>query len=85
MDFLLKKEQIVIEVKKTREGLTEKELGEQLIVDKAKYQNHPDCKTLYCLIYDPEERISNPRGIERDLSDKVLEFETKVFIVPRRS
>ena len=33
MDFLLKKEQIVLEIKKTRKGLVAKEAGEQLIVE----------------------------------------------------
>ena len=83
MDFLLKKEQIVIETKMTRKGLGKKKLGEELIIDKAHYKGHPDCKTLYCLVYDPEAKISNPRGFERDLSDKIGDFETKVFIVPR--
>ena len=46
MDFLLKNEKIVIEIKKTRVGLTAKKLGEQLIVDIEKYQQHPDCKYL---------------------------------------
>ena len=85
IDFLLKKEQIAIEVKKTRKGLGKKKLGEQLIVDIAHYQKHPDCKTLYCFIYDPEERISNPHGFESDLSGKHGDLETKVFIVPKRA
>lgn len=84
MDFLLKREQIVIEVKKTREGLSGKNLGKELIIDRAHYKRHPDCKTLYCLVYDPEERILNPRGLEKDLSEKTEDFEMKVFIVPKR-
>ena len=36
MDFLLKNEEISIEVKMTRDGLKDKELGEQLIIDIAK-------------------------------------------------
>jgi hypothetical protein len=83
MDFLLKKEQIVIEVKKTRYGLTEKKLGEELIIDKAHYRKHPDCKILYCFVYDPDGKLSNPRGLERDLSEKIGDFETKVFVIPR--
>lgn len=83
MDFLLKKEQIVVEVKKTRSGLTEKKLGEELIVDRAHYRKHPDCKILYCFVYDPDGRLSNPRGLERDLSEKIGDFETRVFVVPR--
>lgn len=68
MDFLLKNEKIVIEVKKTREGLDDKELGEQLIVDIVKYKTHPNCGKLVCFVYDPEERINNPIGITNDLN-----------------
>lgn len=68
IDFLLKKEKIVIEVKKTRKNLTDKQIGEQLLIDIAKYKQHPDCKTLICFIYDPEGKIRNPRGLEKDLN-----------------
>jgi len=67
-DFLIKDEKIVIEIKKTRTGLKDKEVGEQLIIDIAKYKTHPDCKILVCFVYDPEGRIGNPNGIERDLN-----------------
>jgi hypothetical protein len=83
MDLLLKNEQIVIEVKMARRGLGEKQIREQLIIDKAYYKQHKDCKKLYCFIYDPEGRIKNPRGFEKDLSDRTGDFETKVLIVPR--
>jgi hypothetical protein len=66
MDFLLKNEQIVIEIKKTRKRLNDKELGKQLIEDKAKYGSHPDCKKLICFIYDPDGKIVNPAGIARN-------------------
>ncbi|MCM1235590.1 MAG: hypothetical protein NC489_36285, partial [Ruminococcus flavefaciens] len=68
VDFLLKNEKLVIEVKKTREGLEDKELGEQLIIDIDKYKAHPDCEKLVCFVYDPEERIHNPVGIMNDLN-----------------
>jgi len=83
MDFLLKQEKIVVETKKTRDGLGAKEVGEQLIVDITKYQKHSDCETLLCFVYDSEERIQNPDGIERDLSQEVDGFEVKVFIRPK--
>ncbi|WP_319508144.1 hypothetical protein [uncultured Methanolobus sp.] len=68
MDFLLKNEQIVIEVKKTRDKLTDKEVGDQLIIDISRYSTHPNCKTLVCFVYDPEGRINNPIGLENDLN-----------------
>lgn len=68
VDFLLKNEKIVIEVKKTREGLDDKELGNQLIIDIDRYKAHSDCEKLICFVYDPEERILNPVGIMNDLN-----------------
>jgi len=82
MDFLLKKEQIVLEVKKTRKGLGAKELGEQLLIDIQKYKEHPDCSTLFCFVYDPEGRIANPRGIENDLNKTYNGLPVKVLITP---
>jgi REase_DpnII-MboI len=68
MDFLLKGHEIVVEAKMTRKGLLAKEVSEQLIIDATKYRQHPECKTLICLVYDPGGLVKNPRGIERDLA-----------------
>ena len=84
IDFLLKKEQIAVEVKKTSEHLKDKEIGVQLNDDIAKYQHHPNCRTLYCFIYDPQELISNPDGLQNDLSQEKEEFKIKVIITPKR-
>lgn len=82
MDFLLPSKQTVVEAKKTREGLATKEIGDELIVDIARYKTHPSCKKLICFVYDPDSRISNPRGIEADLSQKQEELDVKVIIEP---
>lgn len=82
MDFLIKDEEIAIEVKMTRKGLKDKEVGEQLIIDIAKYQSHPNCKRLYCFVYDKDEVIRNPRGIEKDLESQSNDLAVKVFIRP---
>ena len=82
MDFLLKDEEIAIEIKMTRPGLRDKELGEQLIIDIAKYHGHPNCKCLYCFVYDPEGIIRNPRGMEKDLEELGKGFPVKVLIRP---
>jgi len=83
MDFLLKNEQIVVETKKTRNGLGPKEIGEQLLVDIQKYSQHSDCKTLFCFVYDPEEKINNPEGIEGDLSKETNGMRVLVLIAPK--
>lgn len=82
VDFLLKQERIVIEIKKTRKGLSAKAVGEQLIIDSQRYQTHPDCNRLICFVYDPEGRISNPRGLENDLTKEVNGIPVSVFITP---
>lgn len=81
-DFLLKNEKIVIEVKKTRSNLKDKEIGEQLIIDKANYRKHSDCKILICFVYDPDSFIKNPIGIENDLKEVSTDFTTLVYIKP---
>ncbi|USD46747.1 DUF2321 domain-containing protein [Vibrio sp. SCSIO 43145] len=83
VDFLLKQEQIVIEVKKTRQSLKGKHVGEQLIVDTERYKVHPDCKKLVCFVYDPDGWVANPRGLENDLNSSDEDFECKVLIVPK--
>lgn len=82
VDFLLKQEQIIIEIKKTRKNLGAKEIGEQLIIDSQRYQAHPDCNQLICFVYDPEGRVANPRGIENDLTKEINGVPISVFITP---
>lgn len=83
MDFLLKDEKIVVEAKKTRPGLGSNELGAELLVDIEKYKEHPDCKVLFCFIYDPEWRISNPHGLEADLRREDEAIKVEALIIPK--
>ncbi|WP_157867362.1 hypothetical protein [Gloeothece citriformis] len=77
-DFWLKSEKILIETKKTRESHTDKKIADELIIDKERYQSLPDCKMLICFVYDPDERLRNPHGLEKDLSSSNF----KVYIRP---
>jgi len=69
-DFLIPEIKTIIEVKKTRESMTDKAVGEQLIIDIEKYQNHPDCDKIYCFVYDPDRKLKNPAAIKKDLEEK---------------
>jgi REase_DpnII-MboI len=82
MDFLLKQELIVLELKKTRSTLQKDQLSTELIEDIQRYKAHPDCKTLVCFVYDPDQLIANPRGMEADLSREGNPFPVKVLIRP---
>jgi hypothetical protein len=81
MDFLLKDFKTVIEVKKTRSGLTGKEIGTQLIEDIERYSKHQDCETLLCFVYDPEGLAGNPRGLENDLN-REKPIKVQVYVRP---
>lgn len=83
IDFLLKNEQIAIEVKYATENNKEKELKNQLAEDKEHYKSHSDCKSLVCYIYDPNFIISNPSGFENDLSSQTGDLPTEVVISPK--
>jgi hypothetical protein len=72
----------VVEVKMTRSGLTDRQLGEELLIDIARYRGHPDCKTLVCLVYDPEHRIRNPVGLAKDLEALGSDLRVRVLVTP---
>ena len=83
IDFLLPAEGIGIEVKHTKEYLRDGKVGEQLIVDIARYQSHPDCQTLVFFVYDPDKFLKNPHGIERNLNQNHKDFNVIVIINPK--
>jgi hypothetical protein len=82
VDFLLKKEKVVVEVKITSAKLRDRQIGEQLIIDIQRYQAHQDCETLVCFVYDPGGFLKNPAGLANDLSKKHNHMLVKVIIVP---
>ena len=81
MDFFLPEIGAVTELKMMRPSMSTRDLADQLINDIFRYQVFPGCKTLYCVVYDPDGRISNPRGVEADLMRPVNQIDVKVIIV----
>jgi hypothetical protein len=80
MDFLLYREQIVVETKKTRESLRDKKIGEELIIDVAKYKKHPSCRHLVCAVWDTEHLLNNPAAVKGDLETANEGFVTVVIL-----
>jgi hypothetical protein len=81
MDFLIKSEKIVVEVKMTNVSLRDKQIGEQLLIDIGRYQSHPDCQRLICFVYDPGGHLKNPTGLENDLGKTHEKLDVKVIVV----
>jgi hypothetical protein len=82
VDFLLKNESVVVETKMTRAGLTDKKLGDELILDIARYKQRQDCKSLMCFVYDPNHRLTHPQALETDLSTPSDHLDVRVLIRP---
>lgn len=85
IDFFLRREKIAIEAKMASKTHRKKKIREELVLDKEYYKKKEGCSILYCLVYDPQEIITNPRGFEDDLYEYSEQFETRVFIVPRKT
>jgi hypothetical protein len=67
-----------------RQSLTARALGEQLIVDIEKYKQRATCRTVICIVYDPDGLIHNPRDVENDLNKPRSDINARVMIVPKR-
>ena len=67
MDFLLPAHKLVIETKVVRDRSHAKRIGDELIIDIEHYRKHPACSSLWCVIYDPDQLITNAEGLKTDL------------------
>jgi hypothetical protein len=83
IDFLIHEPRVAIELKHGRDGLTAKKLGEELLIDIKKYERHPDVGHLVVLVFDQHGFISNPRGLERDLTNLAGTLPVTVRIFTR--
>lgn len=81
--FLLNDSRLAVMVKKTRTGLTTKDLTEQLRIDVEHSRTLKRCSTLLCFVYDPEGRIGNPRGLETDLISISDQMTVDVYVAPK--
>ena len=81
--LLLNRDRLAVVAKKTRSGLTTKELAEQVAADTAHYVSRKPCVHLFCFIYDPEGRIGSPTRLETDLTSVSDAFTVDVLVAPK--
>ena len=82
-DFLLPRERVIIESKMTRRNLGQKEVTNELIIDVTRYSRIPEVDHLVCLVYDPEQRCTNPSALENDVGDNDGRLRVQVIVCPR--
>jgi hypothetical protein len=83
-DFLLKIERTVLVAKLVDAAFDASQLSVQLQADVEHYRRRPDCATLVCFIYDPEQRIAGARALEHDLSDDQQQPAVRVIVAPKQ-
>jgi hypothetical protein len=81
--FLLNQDRLAVVVKKTRTGLSAKDLSDQVRADIERYRGRGRCMYLFCFIYDPEGRIASPKGLESDLASTSEHFTVDVLVAPK--
>lgn len=70
MDFLLPAHGLVLELKFVRDRTHAKNIGNELIIDIEHYRRHPNCNSLWCVVYDPDSLLTNAEGLRKDLEGK---------------
>lgn len=81
IDYLLPTYAIGIELKHASQNLTDKQVGEQLIIDRDRYKALGKISHLICVVFDPGGWVVNPRGLENDLRVNVSEPGMTVTVV----
>ena len=66
-DFLLADEEIFVEAKMVRKGLSAKKLQTELNDDFGNYRAHPKCRIVIAVVYDPTRKLEQAR-LEKDLT-----------------
>jgi hypothetical protein len=83
IDFVLPDFDIAIELKHTRDKLTQRDVADQLIIDERYYRLHGNCKHLVCLVYDPNLKLKSPTALEKDLTRTDDDFKVTVVVCPQ--
>ncbi|EEW7373635.1 transposase, partial [Escherichia coli] len=80
MDFLLPAHKLVLETKIVRDRNHAKKVGDELIIDIEHYRRHDSCKHLWCIIYDPNQYITNSQGLKSDLEGERVSKDGEVIV-----
>ena len=81
--LFLNKDQIAVVAKKTRSGLSAKELADQVTADSSYFRAQDKCSTLFIFIYDPEGRIGSPKRLETNLTSVSERCTVEVLVAPK--
>lgn len=81
LDFLIPKHNLAVELKHSRPSMTATSLGDELKIDLPHYKQLSGIRTVVWLVFDREGHITNPAGIEADMTatHDGINFVTKIL------
>lgn len=79
--FLLKKDRIVVEVKRATKDMSSETLADELVIDVERYKENHSCDMLVCFVYDPEGFLPNPQAIMKQLN-QIYKGVAQIIIKP---
>lgn len=68
LDLVVNGLETVIETKMIRSKDHGNQIANELDIDIRGYVAHPNCRRLFCYLYDPKHHVKDPRIVEHDLS-----------------
>lgn len=68
VDFVIPDYELAIELKYARTSMTARSLGDELIIDRGRYDTRKDVRHLICVVFDHDGILRGPRGVEADLT-----------------
>jgi REase_DpnII-MboI len=80
-DFVIKDEGVLVETKMTRKSLTDKRVGDELLIDWGRYPRYPDIRGVFALVYDPKRYLRNPAALEDDLLQSGSDVSMRAIVV----
>ncbi len=86
IDLVLPSDDIVIEVKYVRNSDTDRKFVEELNTDISTYHKHPNTRTLFGFVYDPNHIISNHNFFDELNGKRIhdnVSYEVEIIVNPR--
>lgn len=84
IDIVVPSAGVLIETKIARSNNHAKTVADEIKIDIESYHNHPSCRTILVLIYDPYGHITDANAIQTDLSGRRIKgsstFDVQVMV-----
>ena len=83
VDFWLRDHGMLIEAKMLRASSSQRQLVDELVVDHQRYSKMTGCHSLLCFVYDPQNKLRDPKNVVRELEHIRGDPQIQVYVSPK--